>query len=123
VSVTVNGTTSGPFTIPTGTTPPGQIKVNLWGGNDTFTLNESSVVIGPALTVDGGAGTDSLIDNGTANADAFTVTNNTVSLTGAGTLTYSNAESLTINSQGGADTAALNFSGQSLTGSLTLNSI
>jgi hypothetical protein len=119
VNVTVNGTIFGPYTIPAG----GQINANLYGGNDSFTLNQSSPYLTPTVVVDGGAGSNSLIENGTSGADAFTVTNSAISLTGAGPLNYTNVQSLTINSQGGADTAAVNFSNQTFSMSLILNSI
>jgi hypothetical protein len=68
VSVTINGATS-TFAVPTG----GQIITKLFGGDDTFTLNEGtgSQLIGPALSVDGGTGTNSVTVNGTAGADAW----------------------------------------------------
>src|SRR5262249_9756213 len=67
VSVTVNGATTGPFTVPAG----GQVQANLFAGNDTFTLNEAPQPLAPPLVVDGGTGANTLIDNGTAGADAF----------------------------------------------------
>jgi hypothetical protein len=103
ISVTVNGNTTGPFTVPSG----GQILAKLYAGNDTFTLNESSVLVGPALVVDGGTGSNALVDNGTSNADTFTVTGSKVSLTGAGDLSYSNFQSLAVNTLGGNDSVTL----------------
>src|SRR5262249_46477787 len=83
VAVTVNGAAAPSFTVPTG----GQIIARLFGGNDTFTINQgpSTQLIGPALSVDGGTGTNTVNVNGTSNADAFTMTGTTVGLTGAGT--------------------------------------
>jgi hypothetical protein len=105
VTATVNGATSGPFTILTG----GQILANLFGGNDSFTLNEGTGTqpIGPNVVVDGGTGVNSLIVNGTPNPDAFSITSTTVSLTGAGSINYSNFQSLAVNGLGGNDTFAM----------------
>src|SRR5262245_46181865 len=119
VSVTINGATSS-FTVPTG----GQIITKLFGGDDTFTLNEGtgSQSIGPSLSVDGGTGTNSATVNGTANDDAFTITNTTIGLAGAGTLTYSSEQVLTIDGLGGTDTVTAPFA-SGCSGSLTLTSI
>src|SRR5262249_4829278 len=69
IAATVNGTNSGTFTVPAG----GQVKANLYGGNDGFTVNENSQPVGPSVVVDGGTGTNSLIVNGTPVSDAFTI--------------------------------------------------
>src|SRR5262249_32001619 len=45
--------------------------------------------------------------NGTAGADAFTITSTTVGLTGAGALTYTNAQFLKVNGLGGPDTFSM----------------
>src|SRR5262249_47213941 len=74
ISVTVNGTTTGPFTVPSG----GQIQVKMFAGNDTFTTNESPVLVGPAAVVDEGTGSNTLIINGTSGPDAFTITDTKV---------------------------------------------
>jgi hypothetical protein len=103
LSVTVNGATTGPFTMP----PGGQVQANLWGGNDTFTLNESPQLVSPPLVVDGGAGVNTLIDNGTAGADAFTITAAKVSLPGAGDLSYLNFQALAVNGLAGNDTVTM----------------
>ena len=104
VSVDVNGAT-GNFTVPAG----GQILAKLFAGNDTFTLNEGTGAqpIGPAISVDEGTGNNILIVNGTAGADNFTITATTVSLAGAGTLTYANVQALFVNGLGGNDTFAM----------------
>jgi len=104
VSVTINGATAA-FTVPTG----GQILTKLFGGDDSFTLNEGTGTqpVGPALSVDGGTGNNTLTVNGTAGADSLTVTGTTVGLTGAGTLTYTNVQTLTVNGLGGNDTFAM----------------
>jgi hypothetical protein len=101
VSATVNGAT-GTFTVPAS----GQIFARLFDGNDSFTLNEGtgSQPVGPPLSVDGGAGSNTLTVNGTASADAFTITDTTVGLSGAGPLTYTNFQTLNVNSLGGNDT-------------------
>jgi hypothetical protein len=116
ISVTVNGATTGPFTVP----PGGQIIANLFGGNDAFTLNESPVKIGPVLAVDGGTGANALTDNGTSGADAFAITGSVVSLTGAGDLQYTNVQSLTVNGLGGSDSATVQIAGD-FNGGVNLN--
>jgi hypothetical protein len=103
ISVTVNGATTGPFTVPAG----GQIQANFFAGNDSFTVNESPVKVGPVLVVDGGTGTNSVIENSTSAADQFTVSGSAVSLVGAGDLQYANFQSLTVNALGGNDSATL----------------
>jgi hypothetical protein len=104
VSVNVNGATSN-FTIPAG----GRILAKLFAGNDSFTLNEGTGTqpIAPALFVDEGTGTNNLIINGTAGPDSFSITGTTVSLAGAGTLTYANVQTLAVNGLGGNDTFAM----------------
>ena len=103
ISVTVNGTTTGPFTVPSG----GQIQVKMFAGNDTFTTNESPVLVGPAAVVDEGTGSNTLIINGTSGPDAFTITDTKVGLGGAGDVNYTNVQSLTVNALGGNDTVAM----------------
>jgi hypothetical protein len=103
VSVTINGATSS-FNVPTG----GQIITKLFGGNDSFTLNEGTgIPIGPPLSVDGGIGTNTVTVNGTAGTDGFTITGTTVGLSGAGVLTYSNTQILNVNGLGGNDTFSM----------------
>jgi hypothetical protein len=103
ISVTVNGATTGPFTVPSG----GQIQANLFAGNDSFTVNESPVKVGPVLVVDGGTGTNTLTDNGTSGADQYTITGSKVSLVGAGDLQYTNFQSLAVNTLAGNDSVTL----------------
>jgi hypothetical protein len=103
ITATVNGVTSGPFTVPTG----GEILANLYGGDDSFTLNEGTQPVGPNVVVDGGTGTNSLIVNGTSGPDAFSITDTTVGLAGAGSISYSNFQSLAVNGLGGGDTFAM----------------
>jgi hypothetical protein len=103
ISATVNGATSGPFTVPTG----GQIIANLYGGDDSFTVNEGTQPVGPNVVVDGGTGHNTLIVNGTPGSDAFTITSTTVSLAGAGNINYSNFQVLAVNGLGGNDTFAM----------------
>ncbi|HZV03930.1 MAG TPA: hypothetical protein VE999_02470 [Gemmataceae bacterium] len=100
ITATVNGVTSGPFTVPTG----GQILANLYGGDDSFTLNEGTQPVGPSVAVDGGTGTNSLIVNGTSGPDAFAITGSAVSLAGANSIGYSNFQSLAVNGLSGNDT-------------------
>ena len=104
VSVNVNGST-GSFTVPAG----GKILAKLFGGNDSLTVNEGTgtQVIGPAISVDGGTGTNTLIINGTSGANAFTITDTTVSLAGAGTITYANVQTLLVNGLGANDSFAM----------------
>jgi hypothetical protein len=137
VQVTINGATS-TFTVPAG----GQIDANLYGGNDSFTLDESTALITPATVVDGGTGTNTVTENGTTGVDAFGISSSAVSLTGAGTLTFANTQSLIVNGLGGNDTFAVTGVGPAttvnggagsasltgtfatgFTGSLTVNSI
>jgi hypothetical protein len=119
ISATVNGVTSGPFMVPTG----GQILANLYGGNDTFTVNKGTQPVGPPVgpnvIVDGGTGVNSLTINGTPNNDAFTISSTTVGLAGAGSINYSNFQALAVNGLGGDDT--LQVSGD-FTGNLMFNS-
>jgi hypothetical protein len=119
VSVTINGAAS-QFTIPTG----GQIFVALGGGNDAVTIDEGAgtQLIGPAIQVDGGTGADMLTVRGTAAADAFGVTATTISLTGAGTITYANVETLAVDGGAGADSFTGTFA-SGFSGSLTLSNI
>src|SRR5262249_43668117 len=79
------------------------ILANFNLGNDSFTLDESSLLVKPPLTCDGGGGSDDLQVKGTNGADDFTVSKDTVSLPGAGTLTYRNFESLLIDGLAGDD--------------------
>jgi hypothetical protein len=96
VNVSLNGA-SGSYTIPAG----GQIVTKLFGGDDTFTINEP---VGQALNYDGGSGNNTLTVNGTAVADSFTITGSSVSLAGAGTVTYANVQKLFVDGLGGGDT-------------------
>jgi hypothetical protein len=100
----ISGATS-TFTVPSS----GQIIAKLFAGNDTFTLNEGTGTqpVGPPLSVDSGSGTNTLTVNGTAGADAFTITGTTVSLAGAGTLTYTNFQAMTVNGLARNDTFAM----------------
>jgi hypothetical protein len=104
VFVSINGCTDC-YTVPTG----GQIVTKLFGGNDSFTLNEGpcAQVVGPAISVDGGTGTNTLTINGTPGPDAFTITGTTVGFAGAGTVTYANVQTLFVNGLGGGDTFAM----------------
>src|SRR5262245_18436647 len=104
VSVTVNGATAA-LPVPAG----GQIITKLFGGNDNFTVNEGtgSQLIGPALSIDGGTGANTVIVNGTAGVNAFAINGTTVGLTGAGTLTYANTQVLNVNALGTNDTFAM----------------
>jgi hypothetical protein len=111
VNVTVNGQAYGPFTIPTG----GKIRANLYAGDDTFTLDESNVPVGPQVIVDGGTGNNTLIEDGTGGADAFTITGTSVSLAGAGELDFTNFHSLIVNGLGGDDTATMTGIGPATT--------
>src|SRR5262249_22776764 len=69
----------------------------------------------PLLSFDGGTSSgapgDALIVKGTAGADAFTVTGTQISLTGAGTLTYGNFQSLQIDGGARSDTPNGTFTG------------
>jgi hypothetical protein len=104
VSATVNGT---PFMVPVPAN--GQIFARLFGGNDSFTLNEGtgSQPVGPPLSVNGGTGSNTVTVNGTTNSDTFTISATTVGLTGAGALSYSNVQTLNVNGQGGNDTFSM----------------
>jgi len=84
-----------------------EIRAQLDTGDDTITLDESSVPVAPPLSFDGGGGLDAVIVRGTAAADVFTITATQVRLTGAGTLGYVNFDSLTVNTLGGNDTLAM----------------
>jgi fibronectin-binding autotransporter adhesin len=102
VAVTLNGQTS-TFKA----SQVNQITASLLAGNDTVTLDESVKRITPPSSFDGAAGTDFLTLKGTAGADTITVTGTTIGLVGAGTVTYSNFESLLVDSLGGNDTATM----------------
>jgi hypothetical protein len=101
ISVTIDGKIS-TFKV----TLVNQIQAQLAGGNNTFTLDHSSIPVAPPVSVDGGTGTtnNSVIVNGTAGADTLTVTGSTVGLTGAGTLTYAHAQALNVNGLSANDT-------------------
>src|SRR5262249_26437092 len=105
VSVTLDGQTS-TFKV----TFVNQIQAQLGGGNDTFTLDNSTLPVPPPVSVSFGTGTNNntAIVNGTIGADSFKITSATVALTAAGTvagtLTYTNAQVLKVNGLGGADT-------------------
>jgi hypothetical protein len=111
VNVTVNGQAYGPFTIPTG----GKVRANLFAGDDTFTLDESDVPVGPQVIVDGGTGNNTLIEDGTSGADTFTITGTSVSLSGAGELDFTNFQTLLVNGLGGDDTATMTGIGPATT--------
>ncbi|HEY7309818.1 MAG TPA: hypothetical protein VH643_10710, partial [Gemmataceae bacterium] len=115
VTATVNGVTSGPFTVPKG----GKILANLFGGDDSFTLNEGTKPVGPNVVVDGGTGNNRLTVNGTSKPDAFTINNTTVSLTGAGSIAYSNFQALAVNGLDGND--SFNMTGINPTTATTLD--
>jgi hypothetical protein len=104
VSVAINGSTCN-FTVPS----CGQIVTKLFGGNDHVTINEAAGTarIGPPISVDGGTGINTLTVNGTQGPDALTITGYTVSLAGAGTITYANVQTLLVNGLGGNDTFAM----------------
>src|SRR5262249_60976777 len=103
ISVTLNNKTS-TFKASSVT----QIQAQLDLGDDTITLDESSGLVVPPLSFDGDGGDkDAVIVSGTAAKDAFTITDTQVLLTGAGTLTYSNFESLTVNTDGDTDTGTM----------------
>jgi fibronectin-binding autotransporter adhesin len=104
VLATVNGDAA-TFTVPAN----GQVFARLFDGNDSFTLNEGTgtTPVGPALSVDGGTGSNSVTVNGTAAADSFTSTGTTVGLAGAGTLTYGNVQTLTVNGLAGNDSFSM----------------
>src|SRR5262249_55514967 len=92
VSVTLNGQTS-TFKV----TLVNQIQAQLGDGDDTITLDNSSLPVTPPSSFDGGSGADTVIVKGTAGADNFTVSGSQVQLTGAGALSYTNFESLSVN--------------------------
>jgi hypothetical protein len=114
ISVTFNGQTS-TFKV----TLVNSIQAQLGAGDDAITLDESVVPVAPPLSFDGGTGSNTVTVKGTAGADAFTITGSTVGLTGAGTLTYSNFQSLTVNGLGGSD--AFSMTGVSQTTATTLD--
>ena len=84
-----------------------QITASLLAGNDTITLDESIKRIAAPSSFDSDGGTDSLSFKGTAGADAITVSGTTIGLAAAGSLTYSNFESLLVDSLGGNDAATM----------------
>jgi len=102
IAVTLNGQTS-TFKV----SLMNQITANLLAGNDAITLDESVRPIAPPSNFDSAGGTDSLIFKGTASGDSISVTGTTIGLAGAGTLTYSNFESLLVDCLGGNDTATM----------------
>jgi hypothetical protein len=104
ISVTLDGQTS-TFKV----TFVNQIQAQLGGGKDSFTLDDSTRLVMPLVFVSFGNGTlnNTVTVNGTALADAFTITGTTVGLAGAGTLTYTNAQALNVNGLGGNDTFSM----------------
>src|SRR5262249_54212781 len=88
------------------------------GANDSFTLDNSTLPVTPPLTVDGGAGADSLFVKVTAGANSVAVNDTTVNVTGAGLLTYANFESLDVDGLAGIDIFTGNLS--TFTGNLTV---
>jgi hypothetical protein len=91
---------------PTYTLPLNVPSIQVLGGdfNDTLTVDYSNGNPIPTggVSFDGGTQTDTLIVNGSAGADTFTLNDGTVS--NGGTITYANTESMTLNSQAGNDT-------------------
>src|SRR5262245_47330781 len=103
VAVTLNGKVS-TFKV----TQVNQIQVQLLGGNDTITVDESVRPVTPPLNlIDGGAGSDALVFRGTAGADAIGITGTQVTQTGAGALSYSGFESLLVDALAGNDTVTM----------------
>ena len=113
IAVTLNGATS-TFKV----SQVNQITASLLAGNDTITLDESVRRVTPPLQFDSNGGVDSLIYKGTNGANAIAVTGSTISLAGAGTLTYTNFESLDIDCLGGNDTVTVTMG--TLSGQLTV---
>jgi hypothetical protein len=116
ISVTLDGQTS-TFKVTLVT----QIQAQLSGSGDTFTLDNSNLPVTPPVFVNYGTGTTNntvivngtnpVAANGTTGADSFTITSTMVGLTAAGTvagtLTYKNAQFLTVKGLGGPDTFSM----------------
>ncbi len=73
------------------------------GGNDTIVYASGD----GNDTVDGNAGTDALEVSGTSGADSVQISATSVGI-GGGTITVSNVETITVNTGGDADSAAVN---------------
>jgi Ca2+-binding RTX toxin-like protein len=79
-------------------------------GDDSFTVNtaadslSATLLANDALEVDGGAGQDLIVVNGSYLPEHFSITAVSLDSFGSRPFTYSNIESLGINGQGGDDT-------------------
>jgi Ca2+-binding RTX toxin-like protein len=88
---------------------PVQVDVFAGGGNDAINVGDTTNSLDPilgAVNIDGEDGTDTINVNDQGNTDAQTydITNATVDRTGAGTITYANAEALIVNAATLGDT-------------------
>jgi hypothetical protein len=111
--VTINGSDAGTFNV-----GAGNVIVHAYEGDDTVTVNGNRP---GTVTVDGGAGVNSLIVNTGNGADAVVISNSQVAVTGGATVNYSSIATLTTNSVGGADAVTVNASGAGLPGQINVN--